>query len=135
MSVRTLLSPVYHSTLQQLCIADDGDLPDEFLQAISAHGGLVHVVFSVKSVTIKGVTSLVKNSSDLMTLIILTISSIHDEDGLKVESKDVLCNVKKTFPNRKLFAVGDCRLLQNYNESNMMLFKFLYGTDLLPLWL
>jgi len=134
-SVRTLMSPVYHSTLQQLCIAANVDLHDEFLKAISAHGGLVHVVFSMKSITVKGITSLVKNSTSLLTLIILTVYSIHGEDGSKVESKDALYNLKKTFPNRKLFTGGECRLLQNYNESYMKLFKFLYGTDLLPLWL
>ena len=45
-SVRASLSSMYHSTLQQLCIADQVDLPDEFMETISAHGGLVHVVFS-----------------------------------------------------------------------------------------
>ena len=134
-SVRASLSSMYHSTLQQLCIADQVDLTDEFMETISAHGGLVHVVFSMKSATVKGVTSLVKNSPELMTLIILTVYSIHDEDGSKIESKDILSNLKKMLPNRKLFVVGDCRLLQDYNESHMLLFKFLYGTDLLPLWL
>lgn len=134
-SARISLSPVYHFTLQQLCIAGYIHLPDEFLDAISAHGRLVHVIFSMKSATVKGITSLVKNSPGLMTLIILMISSIHDESGSKIESSDVLCILKKAFPSRKLFAVGDCRLLQNYNDSHMMLFKFLYGTDLLPLWL
>ena len=57
----------------------------------------------MKSATVKGVTSLVKNSPELMTLIILTVYSIHDEDGSKIESKDI---------RRKCSQIENCLLLE-----------------------
>ncbi|XP_065920040.1 uncharacterized protein [Dysidea avara] len=46
---------VLSCNLEQLCIESiDVDLPDDFMSSVSAHGGLVHVVLSVKSVTVEG---------------------------------------------------------------------------------
>ena len=42
-------------------------IPDNFISSLSAHGGLVHVVLCVKSVTSEGVTVLVMNSPKIMT--------------------------------------------------------------------
>jgi len=44
------------------------DVPDDFLTSISANGELVHVVMIIRSFTVKGITSLVRNSPKLITL-------------------------------------------------------------------
>ena len=47
----------------------DTDVPDHCTSSVSAHGGLVHVVMKVRSLTVVGVTtSLVRNSPKLVTL-------------------------------------------------------------------
>ena len=43
-------------------------VPDDFMTLVSALSGLVHVVLCVKCVTIEGITSLVRNSPQLITL-------------------------------------------------------------------
>ena len=54
--------------LQQLCVDSSvADLSDTFMKAISSHGGLVHVVLCVDSVTTNGAHVLVENSPELMT--------------------------------------------------------------------
>ena len=43
--------------LQQLCIdLTQFDVSNEFMTSVSAHGGLVHVVMNVESLTAKGIT-------------------------------------------------------------------------------
>jgi len=63
------LDSTHNQNLQQLYIhSTDTDVPDDLLTSVSAHGGLVHVYMSVRSLTVEGVTSLVKNSPKLITL-------------------------------------------------------------------
>lgn len=57
-----------HNNLQQLCISSrHTDLNDNFMNTVSAHGGLIHVAFFVGSVTGHGITTLIKNSLNLLT--------------------------------------------------------------------
>ena len=62
---KPFLVPTHAHNLEQI-ESKDTDLSDAFLSTISAHGGLVHVVLYVNSVTKKGVCGLVQNSPKLM---------------------------------------------------------------------
>jgi len=63
------LSSTYNHNLQQFYIySQDTDVPDNFLTSVSAHGRLVHVSMRVRSLSIEGITSLVRNSPKLITL-------------------------------------------------------------------
>ena len=56
------------ATLEQLCVDSMGiGVPNSFMDTISAHGGLVHVVLCVFSVTTVGITTLIANSPKLET--------------------------------------------------------------------
>ena len=104
------------------------------METVSAHGGLVHIIFDVNSVTVEGITSLVVNSPRLLTMIILTKQCVCNEHGFKINSKDIISGLRKRFPGRKLFTAGDCRVVQKYREYTLSVTDFLYGTDLGPLW-
>ena len=129
------LSFTSHSNLQQLCLGSyRSNLPNIFMETVSAHGGLVHIIFDVNSVTVEGITSLVVNSPRLLTMIILTKQCVCNEHGSKINSKDIISGLRKRFPGRKLFTAGDCRVVQKYREYTLSVTDFLYGTDLGPLW-
>ena len=67
---RLSLNLAHNHNLQQLYIhsLDHTKVPDHFMTSVSAHGGLVHVVMSVQSLTFEGIISLVRNSPKLITL-------------------------------------------------------------------
>ena len=68
------LSTAYYNSLQQLCIlSEQTDLDDNFMDTVSAHGGLIHVAFLVSSMTSKGITTLIKNTPNLLTLVGLLV--------------------------------------------------------------
>ena len=63
------LSVTHHYNLQQLYIdSPHTDVPEDFMTSVSAHGGLVHVIMMVRSLTAEGITSLVMNSPKLIKL-------------------------------------------------------------------
>ena len=73
-SVQLSLSTAYYNSLQQLCIlSEQTDLDDNFMDTVSAHGGLIHVAFLVSSMTSKGITTLIKNTPNLLTLVGLLV--------------------------------------------------------------
>ncbi|XP_065914895.1 uncharacterized protein [Dysidea avara] len=122
------LNVAHNHNLQQLCIsAFRTVVPDEFMASISAHGGLVHVVMNIRSMTAEGITSLVRNSPKLITLY-LSAETIHHVD---VENFNV--TLKKMFCNRRLFTAGHYILFDNGKRkfSTEMMEQ---GTDLLPLY-
>jgi len=127
---------IYHSlslglirnhNLEQLCIdSEDTDIPDVFLTSISAHGGLVHVVMRVRSLTFDGITSLVRNSPKLITLYLCV-------SFLDVKEENFNATLKKLFGNRRLFTAGLYNLMDFWrNGSREVLLE--QGTDLIPLW-
>ena len=66
----SLLPQTPINNLQQLCVSSDlTDLAcdNRFMKAVSAHGGLIHVVFLVNSVSFSGITTLINNSPNLLT--------------------------------------------------------------------
>jgi len=66
-----LFLPMHNCNLEQLHIClSHNDLSTYFMTTISAHGGLVHVMLRVKSVTSEGISGLIRNSPKLMTLLL-----------------------------------------------------------------
>ena len=62
------LSSLTHNNLQQIRLKSISTvIPNSFMSTISSHGGLVHVVLCVRSVTSEGVTVVVSNSPNLLT--------------------------------------------------------------------
>ena len=80
-----LFLPIHNDNLEQLHIcARHINLPTCFMSTTSAHGGLVHVMLRVKSVTSEGVTALVRNSPKLMTLYALLYDDIYGDNVNKL---------------------------------------------------
>ena len=90
------------------------------MSTISAHGGLVHVVLCVKSVTSEGVTVLVRNSPNLLTfhICIDKLGNI-DKDNLEATLKEKL----------KLLTMGSYELVQGIHLKGSE-----HNTNLLSLW-
>ena len=103
---QTFVLMPYHN-LQQLCIKfESSDFPDTFMSTISAHGGLVHVVLCVRSVTSESVTVLVRNSPNLFTLYVVVYGWIYDTSGAYVQPKVLQTKLKQEFSHRQLFVTG-----------------------------
>jgi len=88
---------IHCHNLQELYIHSPyTDVHDEFLTSVSAHGGLIHVTMSVRSLKNEGATCLVRNSPKLITLDLYTMTA---------DQMDF--NVAKIFPSTK-FANTRC---------------------------
>ena len=125
-----ILSSVYNWSLEQLCIgSEDTDLDDTFLDTVSAHGGLVHVVLSINSVPSEGITALVENSHKLITCNIFTVTQVYDSEGMKVNLKGLKAKLKGKFSRRKLFTCGNLRLVQENSTYIHYLDEFFEDTD------
>ena len=101
------------------------------MDTISANGQLECVVISVSSLTIEG-------SPGLLTLIVIRRDCVYNGKRVRADSKYIMIDLKKKLPNRKLFSVGDCRVLQQKDSDKSGKWfaeDFLCGTDLQPLWL
>ena len=97
--------PSVHINLQQLHLSSGAsDLNDNFMDAVSAQGGLIHVFFFINSVTSKGITTLIENSPTLLTFVCL-----HQKKGISSSLGSLL---EKKFAHRKLFNSGLFGLLQ-----------------------
>jgi len=123
------LNLAYNHNLQQLYINSSNytTVPEHFMTSVSAHGGLVHVIMSVRSLTAEGITSLVKNSPNLRTLYLC--AKVRHVD---VESFNA--SLKKMFWNRKLFTAGHYMLSNSQLSHQVVLVCWEQGVDLLPLW-
>ena len=94
--------------LEQLCISISCSDTDTFLQSISAHGGLLHVVLSAIRLYDDGITTLIENSPNLITChLYASVRSSHPhyrmnkngtfviENSLHVEASNYLFNLIK----------------------------------------
>jgi len=125
------LNSAQNHNLQQLCIeSPNTDIPDDFMTSVSAHCGLIRVVMRVRSVTIEGTTSLVRNSPKLITLY---AASICDRNKRRLSYKvlqNFNDNMKEMFCNRKLFSsAGRYTVLSSSQEVCVP-----EDTDLWSLW-
>ena len=107
------LSSASFCSLQQVCLESHcTDITNTFMETVSAHGELQHVILLVNSMTIDGIVNLVKNSPMLKLL---------------------KATLMERFSHRKLFTMGSYQVEQRhhgpFNDS------LLEGTDFNnPLW-
>jgi len=130
------LSQIRHCQLQQLHLqSNHTDLPSTFMNAISAHGLLIHVVLYVRSVTSEGVTVLVRNSPNLITLHIIVDDGIYNNSGAKLNPQEVETMVEKMLSCRFL---GHCEIVQCNNlyrdRRECMDDQHSLSTDLYSMW-
>jgi len=123
-----LISPVFTTSLQQIYISSyDTNIPDIFMETVSAHGGLVDVILAVNSITIHGIVLLIRNSRELLSVAIHASNVIYKYGWNEITKEDNLKDsLQKRFPDRKLFHVGSFTFQEFYEG--------LAKTDLLPLW-
>ena len=90
-------------SLEQVSIISKSlELSESFMVSLSAHGGLVHVILHVKSVTQTGIEALIGNSPNLVTFHIYNASlCVSRELDLR------------RYANRKLFLCGSFCLIKN----------------------
>ena len=131
-SVKLSLSTAYYNNLQQLYIlSEQTDLDDNFMDTVSAHGGLIHVAFLVSSMTSKGIITLIKNSPNLLTLVGLLTEKRYKDKYFESLST----SLAKTFAHRNLFTSGFCLIQQFKSEVNCIdPDDLIQNTDLLSLW-
>ena len=131
------LSSACNSNLKHLSIFSPfSDVSDIFLETVSAHGGLSCVVLSINSVTSEGITILIVNSRELLTLAVSTRRSICDKQDLKVNLREFKTRMKKKFSGQKLFNVGRYKVMQNNTSLTKGLGDYIFDddSDLLSLW-
>ena len=121
--------------LQQICIESKyTDITDSFIDMISLHGELEHVILSVRSINISGIYTLINNSPNLMSFCTFINQPLCNQNGRKVQSKDFKIKVKKEFCHHKLFIAGTFRLAvgnQFFYQCDVLIEL---NTDLSPLW-
>ena len=109
--------------LQQIFINSQIDLTDEFLDVLSAYGGLECVVLCVDSITISGITKLINNSPNLMVLHVVIEVPLFDDDNDQFDDTtwsylpppylhgvNYTDRVMKMFSYRKLFSIGSFKV-------------------------
>ena len=101
----------FNCNLEQLYFNSNVNIPDTFMESVSAHGGLVHVVLQVGSVTGDGVAALIGNSPKLMTCDIVACSITASDCKMiskngQLKLRDFKMTLKKRYSNRQLFSCG-----------------------------
>ena len=133
------LSSTFNNNLEQLFInSRNAIVSDEFMKAVSAHGGLIHVTLKVATITEKGVGILIENSPKLQELLIDLSKSVHEQNGgfdpsilniiLKEKYKHQLVT-EGHFVNRNKFNGGI--IFAYFLFSKILTFR---NTDLRPVW-
>jgi len=90
---------------QLYIVSDSTDVPGIFLNAVSAHGELEHVILLVRSVTTDGLAALISNSSKLSTLHVIAQHIFPVR--LLADTKLIL---SERFSRTKLFTAGSFQL-------------------------
>ena len=120
--------------LQQLCIESCTiNLSAPSVQVLSAHGGLEQVVLFVKSITTSAITTLISNSPNLILMYIVTMETLHDDNGVSVDQEDYKDTVSKRFSYHKLLTTGDLILMTHYYSSCNKILT-LFNTNLKSFW-
>jgi len=127
-------SRAHNLNIQQLCIeVERSKVSDTFLDTVSAHGKLEHVVMYVRSVTLNGIRAMIQNSLKLITFHIYVYEDIYDEKDVYVNPTVIKNTLKKAFHNRRLFTVGSLKILEGDEYHQCMLEEYNYDV-VLPLW-
>ena len=102
--------------LQQLLIHSTySHVSDSFMNTISAHGGLVHVLLHVSFISQEGMATLIMNSSNLLTFRVAVRVILQQDPELlfkglaaklpRLSHDDVKTELKKRFSCKKLFHI------------------------------
>jgi len=106
-------SCVVNSNLEELCLSSDSTkISDIFMESISTHGGLVHVVLLFYSVTGDGITTLIENSPKLLTCKIYAQHIYESMEGIPLNLLDFKMTLKERFRSRRLFSCGNYHLVR-----------------------
>ena len=122
--------------LQQLFIHSTfSHVSDSFMNTISAHGGLVHVLFHVSFISQEGMATLIMNSSNLLTFHVAVCAILQEDPELLLKlasyklshlsKDDVKSELKKRFSGKKLFLIDGfdidkrTRAHHNWEELNL----------------
>ena len=129
------LSSMTCTNLQQLFIMSTHcSIPDNFMSTISAHGGLVHVVLCVRSVTREGIAVLVRNSPNLLILhAVIDDDKIYDCNNHIVKPEVLTTYLKQEFSHRHLFSAGSY-IVTNVRHLHALERERLDSTDFLDLF-
>ena len=137
-SVRLSLSSACNNSLQQLCISSKNtDINDNFMDTVSAHGGLIHVALFINSATTNGITTLIRNSPYL-----LTFGLCEQKQYKESYLESLSTSLRKKFAKRKLFTVGLFGIIQKMkdkcgvaiDEEYIKYDDWLQSTYLVALW-
>ena len=126
---------VQHYNLEQLCIRLynlNTSIPDFFIQSVSAHGGLVHVVFSAGGFTGEGITALIENPLHLLTCHIYSNDIKSSATGATLNTKDLTVTLKRKFCGRKLIICGSLNISKNKDKFDSVVVE--HDMDVLSLW-
>jgi len=128
-----LLPSICCSKLQQIFIQCSMKLSDEFMRAVSCHGGLVHVALCVRSVTSEGIAVLVRNSPNLLTLH-LGLNDYDNDSKIKLEELEI--RLKQESSYKLLFLTGSYLIDVGHCNSEFQIAQWEreYNTDLFSLW-
>jgi len=129
----TLTSLSQNCTLKKLCLSSHcAVVSDEFMEAVSAHGGLEHTIFLVQQITYGGIIAVVSNSPLLVTFR-AAVSRAVKQDGIP-NLMNLKAALTEMFPHRKAFTMGSYLVKEN-GDHRYLSCDFLSGTDFkLPLW-
>ena len=111
----------------------DTVLTKTFIDALCAHGGLEHVILSVKSLTAGSISDIIEHSYDMVTFDITLCSRVF----LKAQQKQLIAALKIKFSKRKLFNGGSFAIRQvayDFASEYVNDDSLLHKTDLLSVW-
>ena len=103
--------PLANCNLEELCIKSDQlTLSESLMNALSAHGRLVHVVLSVNFVSQDGIAALIENSPNLITC----HAYIRNVALWRIlfNARDFISRLKEQYSHRKLFLCGSCHVVK-----------------------
>ena len=114
------LSHASNNNLKQLFLLSRKSVVlDSFMSSVSAHGGLVHVLLFVKSISVVGISVLIENSPKLITFYSIleirrenSVETLTDKEFVKFED-----SLKRKYSNRRLFNIGGFVLLQESKQN------------------
>ena len=127
-STRTYPLLTFPCHLQQLFIhSAQAQVSDNFMNTISAHGGLVHVLLCVSLISQEGMATLIVNSPELLTFrvsvhaLFQKATEIHPNRIYKLSRlshDDVKTELKKRFSHKKLFRIDGCDIEKQPREHH-----------------
>lgn len=122
------------SSLQQLYIHSRDTFPSEtFIDALSSHRGLEHVILCVRSLTAKSINSIVEHSPSLVIFHVI----LYSRSFLNNQLKEMMAAIRTKFSKRRLFNGGNFDIKQvSYHSSFLGVNDnaLLCDTDLLSVW-